>query len=56
MTAPLNLDGLYSSSLRVNSKQKLVVALVDGGILLYVSQGKEPQLAVTLEEIGRAHV
>jgi len=64
LTARLNLDGLYASSLRVNSKKKLVVALVDGGILLHVSPGKEPQLAVTLEDadilkffcINRVHI
>ena len=64
MTTPLNLDGLYASSLRVDSKKKWVVAVIGGDILLFGSHGSQPSLVIAEEDAdvlkffceGRLHV
>ena len=50
MTTPLNLEGLYASSLRVDSEKKWVVAVIGGDILLFGSHGSKPTLAIAAED------
>ena len=64
MTPPLNLEGLYASSLRVDSGKKWVVAVIGGDILLFGSHGSKPALAIAEEDAdvlkffreGRLHI
>ena len=64
MIPPLNLEGLYASSLRVDSDKKWVVAVIGGDILLFGSHGSKPALAIAAEDAdvlkffreGRLHI
>ena len=49
MTAPMNLDGFYASSLSVNSQKKYLVAVVDGGILLPTSPASNATFVIATE-------
>jgi hypothetical protein len=47
---PFKKEGLYASSLRVNSEEKLVIAVMGQDILLHASQDSVPRLAIAAED------
>ena len=50
MIIPFKKEGLYASSLRVNSEEKLVIAVMGQDILLHASQDSVPRLAIAAED------